>query len=220
MKYSCVVLKAKVEKINNTENNVAIISNLTKIIESQKDTINNGIQAFMDNNKKTQELAEKNMDNFKFIMKYFADAPNLELPDDIEEKLYQSMPKYIVMRDPEEAIATAILDHITVKPQEERSIHGIDFSRSKYVIKYNGKWQVEYHATKFVKKFIKVMHKVTNKVLAEKTTEMSNSQALAAIDLIDTMQVKKTTEIVSKKIFGTLKLNKEQHLIELLREKK
>ena len=124
------------------------------------------------------------------------------------------MSKYICMRDPVEAITAALLDHIKTDPQEERFIHGIDFSRSKYVIKEGGKWKIDFHAKKLIPQFIKTMHDTCNDFLKDNTTEMSNSQALAAIDLIETMEVKKTSELVSKKIYGELRLDKEHFLLQ------
>ena len=99
-------------------------------------------------------MSMKNQNSYKFILEHFNDAPDVFFPDDIEEQLYLNMEKYMEMENPVMAISQAFLNFIPKQPQEKRFIHGIDISRVKYVVKKNGKWNVDYYAKDVIPKFV------------------------------------------------------------------
>ena len=184
-------LHTKMEEMYKNNNNTLIYNNnqLTKA------------------NEKVTEITNKTMDNFKFILKYFSQAPNLKLPNNLEETLMENMDKLLKSPNPCQAITDLLVESITTQPQDRRSIHGIDRSRCKFITKKDDEWSQDHNAMLLIRDFMRILNKACLQKSNKSVTKLSSERAVQRIAFIEKIEKKEFQKKVAKNLFDKVKLN-------------
>lgn len=195
-----------------------------KIINDQNKRVEKilieGTKQMKNNNKKIYDMSMKNQSSYKFILEHFDDAPDVFFPKDIEEQLYLNMEKYMNMDNPVMAISKAFLDFIPKQPQEKRFIHGIDISRVKYVVKKNGKWNVDYYAKEVIPKFVKHFKKSCGRFVNTELKVIKEPRIYDRIAFLDKLDSKILSNKVARNVSHDLQLNKTHFLERMIEMQK
>ena len=171
-----------------------------------------GAKQMKKNNDKIYKMSMKNQDSYKFILEHFQEAPDIFFPKDIEEQLYLNMAKYMDMDNPVTAISRAFLDFIPKQPQEKRFIHGIDISRVKYVVKKDGKWNVDYYAKDVIPKFVYYFKKSCGRFVEGEMKKIEGPKIYDRIAFLDKLDSKILSNKVARNVSHDLQLNKGTYL--------
>ena len=119
------------------------------------------------------------------------------------------------------AITDLLVDNITTDPPEERSIHGIDKSRNKFVTRKNDKWSRDHHAEMLIRDFIRVLHKSCHEYANNNMKKMSNDKVLKTIAFMDSIRTVAVQHKVARNLYDKVQLDQISYMknLEVLKAK-
>ena len=176
-------------KVKDTEINYLKKSNMINSNNNSNNTSNNNITQFIINN--------------------YPNAPNIEVPDKIE-----NMDNYIY-RDTDIGVSKLINNlYCKDKKPEERSIWCVDLSRNKYLMRMDNLWQVDLNGVKFCSN---ILCPLGNKYVSYMNKKQESENKMSQLDLIDCLNIilkLKDLNKINKPIRSYLTFNKPMITVE------